>query len=103
MSFAVGEAHGNGVSNVLLTPKGLNVFGAGLMAKIFDPFGVGNFISLEDLSRGFHPREWCIQRIANPRGVECVWRRVNGKNIRPLRGREFYFFGGILSVGFTHG
>jgi hypothetical protein len=46
MSLAVGETHGNGVSEELPTLQGLNVFGNKLMGRIFDPFGVGDFYLL---------------------------------------------------------
>jgi hypothetical protein len=56
MSLAVGETHGNGVSDELPTPQGLNVVGDELMGRIFDPFGVGNSIGCKIPIRGFHPR-----------------------------------------------
>ena len=56
MSLAVGETHGNGISDELPTPKGLNVSCAELMGRIFDPFRVGNSICWRAPIRGFHPR-----------------------------------------------
>jgi hypothetical protein len=53
MSLAVGETHGKGVSEELLTPEGLNVFGDDLMGRTFDPFGVGNSLVAGSLSVGF--------------------------------------------------
>src|ERR1019366_2197294 len=40
------------------------------------------------ISRGWNPRKRCLWRITNPRGVECIWHRIDGKDIRPLRGRK---------------
>jgi hypothetical protein len=40
-------------SDELPTPEGLNVFGAELVGRIFDPFGVGNSICWRSLSVGF--------------------------------------------------
>ena len=43
-------------SDELPTPEGLNVFGAELVGRIFDPFGVRNSICWRVPIRGFHPR-----------------------------------------------
>jgi hypothetical protein len=55
MSLAVGETHGNSVlpSDELPTLQGLNVMGAELVGRIFDPFGVGNLFVGGSLSAGF--------------------------------------------------
>jgi len=53
MLLAVGEAHGNGVSDKSPTPEVSNVLGDDFRGRRFDPFRVGKPIVVGFLSVGF--------------------------------------------------
>ncbi len=76
------------------TPQGLNMFGAELVGRIFDPFGVGNSIGRWVPIRGFHPRLMILFPFGELRGThECQFECTFALVVREAS-QQFLFGGG---------